>query len=145
MSPARELFDRAPERDVVCWNAMISGRVGITWPCPESIDVFKKMLKEKVRPDEITFVMVLIACSHGGKVDKGVSTSLMQQQYRIEPNVKHHGCMVDMLGRAGLLKEAFEFIDTMKVEPNSVIWRTLLGACRVHGEIESLSTLTDSC
>uniref|UniRef100_A0A0A9D8M4 Pentatricopeptide repeat-containing protein n=1 Tax=Arundo donax TaxID=35708 RepID=A0A0A9D8M4_ARUDO len=60
----------------------------------------------------------------------------MQQMYRIEPNVKHYGCMVDMLSRAGLLKEAFEFINTMKVKPNSVIWRTLLGACRIHGEIE---------
>jgi pentatricopeptide repeat protein len=95
------------------------------------------MLKEKVRPDEITFVAVLIACSHGGMVDRGREYfNLMQQQYRIEPNVKHYGCMVDMLGRAGLLGEAFEFIDTMKVEPNSVIWRTILGACRVHGEIE---------
>ncbi|GJN08962.1 hypothetical protein PR202_ga26924 [Eleusine coracana subsp. coracana] len=77
------------------------------------------------------------ACLMGGMVDKGREYfNLMQQMYRIEPNIKHYGCMVDMLSRAGLLKEAFEFISKMKTEPNSVIWRTLLGACRTHGEIE---------
>uniref|UniRef100_M8B4U9 Pentatricopeptide repeat-containing protein n=1 Tax=Aegilops tauschii TaxID=37682 RepID=M8B4U9_AEGTA len=136
MKSALEVFRVMRDKDVSTWNSIIGG-LALHGHALDSINVFKKMLKERVRPDEITFVAVLIACSHGGKVDKGREYfKLMQQQYRIEPNVKHYGCMVDMLGRAGLLKEAFEFIDTMKVEPNSVIWRTLLGACRVHGEIE---------
>ncbi|XP_003558728.1 pentatricopeptide repeat-containing protein At5g15300 [Brachypodium distachyon] len=136
MKSALQVFWVMRDKDVSTWNSIIGG-LALHGHVLESIDVFKKMLKEKVRPDEITFVAVLIACSHGGMVDKGREYfNLMQHHYRIEPNVKHYGCMVDMLGRAGLLKEAFEFIDTMKVEPNSVIWRTLLGACRVHGEIE---------
>jgi pentatricopeptide repeat protein len=136
MKSALEVFWVMRDKDVSTLNSIIGG-LALHGHVPESIDLFKKMLKEKVRPDEITFVAVLIACSHGGMVDRGREYfNLMQQQYRIEPNVKHYGCMVDMLGRAGLLREAFEFIDTMKVEPNSVIWRTILGACRVHGEIE---------
>lgn len=60
----------------------------------------------------------------------------MRDGYNIEPNIRHYGCMVDMLGRAGLLDEAFKFIDSMVIEPNAIIWRTLLGACRIHGNVE---------
>ncbi|KAG8073618.1 hypothetical protein GUJ93_ZPchr0006g43095 [Zizania palustris] len=136
MKSALKVFWSMRDKDVSTWNSTIAG-LALHGHVLESVDVFEKMLKEKVRPDEITFVAVLIACSHGGLVDKGRQYfNLMQHKYRIEPNVKHYGCMVDMLGRAGLLQEAFEFIDKMKFEPNSVIWRTLLAACRVHGEIE---------
>ncbi|CAI0454002.1 unnamed protein product [Linum tenue] len=91
----------------------------------------------KITPDEITFVQVLIACGHAGKVDKGRSYfDMMINKYGIVPNMKHYGCIVDMLGRAGLLTEAFQFIDKMNVEPNGIIWRTLLGACALHGNIE---------
>lgn len=136
MRCADEVFQSMRDKDVSSWNSIIGG-LALHGHVNESIDLFEKMLKGNVRPDEITFVAVLVACSHGGMVDKGHKYfNLMQQQYRIEPNVKHFGCMVDMLSRAGLLKEAFEFIDTMKVKPNSVIWRTLLGACRIHGEVE---------
>lgn len=136
MKCAHEVFWSMRDKDVSTWNSIIGG-LALHGHVNESIDLFEKMLKGNVKPDEITFVAVLVACSHGGMVDKGHKYfNLMQQQYRIEPSVKHFGCMVDMLSRAGLLKEAFEFIDTMKVEPNSVIWRTLLGACRIHGEVE---------
>lgn len=136
MKSAHEVFWSMRDKDVSTWNSIVGG-LALHGHVLESIDMFEKMLKGKVRPDEITFVAVLIACSHGGMVDKGREFfNLMQHKYRVEPNIKHYGCMVDMLGRAGLLKEAFEFIDTMKCEPNSVIWRTLLSACRVHGEIE---------
>ncbi|KAL0332090.1 UNVERIFIED_CONTAM: Pentatricopeptide repeat-containing protein [Sesamum calycinum] len=95
------------------------------------------MRKRKLRPDEITFVGVLIACSHAGKVDEGRAYfNLMKDVYNIQPNLKHYGCMVDLFGRAGLLNEAFEFIDTMEFEPNAIIWRTLLGACRIHCNVE---------
>ncbi|CAL4912762.1 unnamed protein product [Urochloa decumbens] len=136
MKNAHEAFWAMRDKDVSTWNSIIGG-LALHGHVNESIDLFEKMLKGNVKPDEITFVAVLVACSHGGMVHKGHKYfNLMQQRYRIEPNVKHYGCMVDMLSRAGLLKEAFEFIDTMKVEPNSVIWRTLLGACRIHGEVE---------
>ncbi|TVU48268.1 hypothetical protein EJB05_07898, partial [Eragrostis curvula] len=136
MKSALEVFWSMRDKDVSTWNSIIGG-LALHGHVIESIDVFEKMLMGSIRPDEITFVAVLVACSHGGMVDKGREYfNLMQQIYRIEPNIKHYGCMVDMLSRAGLLKEAFEFISKMKIEPNSVIWRTLLGACRIHGEIE---------
>ena len=136
MKSAHEVFCSMRDKDVSTWNSIIGGNA-LHGHVNKSIDMFEKMHKGNVKPDEITFVAVLVACSHGGMVDRGHKYfNLMQQQYRIEPNIKHYGCMVDILSRAGLLKEAFEFIDIMKVEPNSVIWRTLLGACRIHGEIE---------
>jgi pentatricopeptide repeat protein len=136
MKIALEVFLSMREKDVSTFNSIIGG-LALHGHFMESIDVFEKMLMGNIRPDEITFVAVLVACSHGGMVDKGREYfNLMQQLYRIEPNIKHYGCMVDILSRAGLLKETFEFISKMKIEPNSVIWRTLLGACRIHGEIE---------
>jgi pentatricopeptide repeat protein len=136
MTSALEVFWLMQDRNVSTWNSIIGG-LALHGQVTESIDVFQKMLQGNVKPDEITFVAALVACSHGGMVDKGHEYFyLMQQRYRIEPNIKHYGCMVDMLSRAGLLKEAFEFIGTMKIEPNPVIWRTLLGSCRIHGEIE---------
>ena len=95
------------------------------------------MTRSEIRPDEITFVGVFVACSHAGKVEEGRGYfNLMRSEYRIKPNVKHYGCMVDILGRAGLLDEAFGVIETMEVEPNAVVWRALLGACRIHGNVE---------
>ncbi|KAF8717590.1 hypothetical protein HU200_025757 [Digitaria exilis] len=138
MAMARELFDRVPERDVVSWNAMISGYVRCG-SHRHAVELFEQMQCMGEKPDTVTVLSLLSACADSpwGMVDKGHKYfNLMQQRYRIEPNIKHYGCMVDMLSRAGLLKEAFGFIDTMKVDPNSVIWRTLLGACRIHGEIE---------
>jgi pentatricopeptide repeat protein len=95
------------------------------------------MLRTKICPNDSTFVGVLAACSHAGKIDEGYKYfDIMRSEYKIEPNIRHCGCMVDMLGRAGLLKEAVKFIDSMKIEPNAIVWRTLLGACKVHGDVE---------
>ncbi|WJX80700.1 hypothetical protein P8452_63663 [Trifolium repens] len=103
----------------------------------ESLSLFKAMLRTKICPNDSTFVGVLAACSHAGKIDEGYKYfDIMRSEYKIEPNIRHCGCMVDMLGRAGLLKEAVKFIDSMKIEPNAIVWRTLLGACKVHGDVE---------
>ncbi|CAL5367773.1 unnamed protein product [Camellia sinensis] len=133
---ALEVFRGMKEKDVSTWNSIIGG-LAFHGHSEESICVFKEMRTMKIRPNEITFVGVLVACSHAGKVKQGRQYfNIMRDEYNIEPNIKHYGCMVDMLGRAGQLKEAFEFIDTMEIEPNAIVWRTLLGACRVHGNVE---------
>ncbi|XP_050230551.1 pentatricopeptide repeat-containing protein At5g15300 [Mercurialis annua] len=134
---ALEVFSGMRTKDVSTWNSVIVG-LALHGHAKESIDVFTVMQRLKnTMPDEITFVGVLVACSHVGKVEEGRKYfNLMKEKYHIDPNVKHYGCMVDLLGRAGLLNEAFEFIDKMKIEPNAIIWRTLLGACRVHGNVE---------
>ncbi|CAL1392164.1 unnamed protein product [Linum trigynum] len=134
---AVEVFQGMKEKDVTSWNSVIGG-LARNGHAEESIRLFEEMLRlGKITPDEITFVQVLIACGHAGKVDKGRSYfDMMINKYGIVPNMKHYGCIVDMLGRAGLLTEAFQFIDKMNVEPNGIIWRTLLGACALHGNIE---------
>lgn len=131
-----EIFKSMKERDVTTWNTVING-LAIHGHTEKCIAVFTEMLTSTILPDEITFVGVLSACSHGGMVDKGRRYfHIMTKDYNVNPNIKHYGCMVDMLGRAGQLKEAFEFIGTMNVAPNSVVWRALLGACHLHGNAE---------
>ncbi|XP_057486802.1 pentatricopeptide repeat-containing protein At5g15300-like [Actinidia eriantha] len=133
---ALEVFRGMREKDVSTWNSIIGG-LAFHGHSEESICLFKEMRTTKTRPNEITFVGVLVACSHAGEVKQGREYfNLMRDEYNIEPNIRHCGCMVDMLGRAGKLNEAFEFIDTMEIQPNAIVWRTLLGACRVHGNIE---------
>ncbi|XP_015873075.2 pentatricopeptide repeat-containing protein At5g15300 [Ziziphus jujuba] len=133
---AVEVFRGMRRRDVSTWNSIIGG-LAFHGHAKESLDLFKQMQRLKIRPNEITFVGVLVACSHAGKVEEGRKYfNLMRNEYNIEANIKHYGCMVDILGRAGLLNEAFEFIDMMEIEPNAIIWRTLLGACRIHGNVE---------
>uniref|UniRef100_A0A7N0VHS8 Chlororespiratory reduction 4 n=1 Tax=Kalanchoe fedtschenkoi TaxID=63787 RepID=A0A7N0VHS8_KALFE len=136
ISKALEVFYRMKERDLSSWNSILCG-FAFHGHAEESIDMFKRMLCLKVRPDSITFVAVLIACSHAGRVEEGRGYfNMMQSKYTIEPNIKHFGCMVDMYGRAGLLNEALQLIETMHIKPNCIIWRTLLGACKVYGNVE---------
>ncbi|CAK9186069.1 unnamed protein product [Ilex paraguariensis] len=131
-----EVFRGMREKETTTWNSIIGG-LAFHGHSEESISLFKEMRRLKIRPNEITFVGVFVACSHAGKVDEGRGYfKLMRDEYNIEPNIRHYGCMVDLLGRAGLLNEAFEFVNTMEVEPNAIVWRTLLGACKIHGNVE---------
>ncbi|KAL0450531.1 UNVERIFIED_CONTAM: Pentatricopeptide repeat-containing protein [Sesamum latifolium] len=133
---ALDVFHCMREKDATSWNSIIVG-LAFSGYMEKAISLFEDMRNRKLRPDEITFVGVLIACSHAGKVDEGRAYfNLMKDVYNIQPNIKHYGCMVDLFGRAGLLNQAFEFIDTMEFEPNAIIWRTLLGACRIHCNVE---------
>lgn len=134
---ALDVFWSIRDKDVASWNSVIGG-LAFHGHAEESLGLFREMQQRtKICPNEITFVGVLAACSHAGKIEEGYQYfDLMRNEYKIEPNIRHCGCMVDMLGRAGLLKEAFDFIASMKIEPNDIVWRTLLGACKVHGDVE---------
>ncbi|CAL5191187.1 unnamed protein product [Lathyrus oleraceus] len=133
---ALHVFRSIRDKDVISWNSVIVG-LAFHGHAEESLGLFKEMLRTKICPNDITFGCVLAACSHAGKIDEGYKYfDLMRSEYKIEPNIRHYGCMVDMLGRAGLLKEAVKFIESMKIEPNAIVWRTLLGACKVHGDVE---------
>ena len=126
------VFNELPQRDKYTWTAVIVG-LAINGHGEEALDMFSQMLKASITPDEITCIGVLCACTHTGMVDKGREFfASMTTQHRIQPNVAHYGCMVDLLGRAGHLKEAYEVILNMPVKPNSIVWGALLGACRVH-------------
>uniref|UniRef100_A0ACD5VBA4 Uncharacterized protein n=3 Tax=Avena sativa TaxID=4498 RepID=A0ACD5VBA4_AVESA len=130
---AMEVFSRMKERDVWTWNSVIGG-LAFHGQAEQSIQFFEKMLEAGMYPNAVSFLCVLGACSHAGLVEEGQRYfSLMKYRYMIEPTARHYSCIVDMLGRAGLLDEAFAVLSCMRCEPSAVIWRTLLGACRIHG------------
>eukprot|EP01018_Ginkgo_biloba_P033954 Gb_18015 [translate_table: standard] len=133
---ARELFDKLPKEDVVSWNVMIAGYAQHGHG-KEALDFFQQMLTAGMKPNHITFVGILCACSHVGLADEGQRYfDSMSRDYDITPRVEHYACMVDLFGRAGCLEEAEDLINGMPFEPNDVVWRSLLGACRIHGNME---------
>lgn len=133
---ALEAFLDMPERGVSTWNALILG-LAMNGQVGSCLEKFMEMLECGMTPNEITFVAVLSACRHAGLVDEGRQYfDLMIDCYNIEPNVKHYGCMVDLLGRAGLLNEAEEMIEKMPLQPDVATWGALLGACRKFGNTQ---------
>ncbi|KAL0390243.1 UNVERIFIED_CONTAM: Pentatricopeptide repeat-containing protein [Sesamum calycinum] len=119
--------------NTVTWNSMIFGYANHGY-CHEAIQLFSQMVREEERKlDHLTFTAALTACTHAGMVDLGESLfQLMQQKYKIVPRTEHYACMVDLLGRAGKLDEAYDLIQRMPVDPDSFVWGALLGACRQH-------------
>ncbi|WOL05116.1 hypothetical protein Cni_G13839 [Canna indica] len=134
---AYTIFCDTSPKNVISWSAMISG-LAMNGYGREAIEAFGVMLNSGVTPDEQTFTGVLSACSHSGFVDEGLRFfDMMRNEYGIVPNACHYGCMVDLLGRAGLLDRAYELIVKEKgVQLDATTWRTLLGACRIHGRTE---------
>ncbi|KAF5802231.1 putative tetratricopeptide-like helical domain superfamily, DYW domain-containing protein [Helianthus annuus] len=129
---AQKVFGEMKENSVVSWTALIVG-LAMNGFGVEAINLFKELERKRLTPSEITFVGVLYACSHCGMVDEGFTYfKQMKEEFGIEPRIEHHGCMVDLLGRSGLVQQAYEYILNMPLQPNAVIWRTLLGACTIH-------------
>ncbi|KAL6009977.1 hypothetical protein ACLOJK_000408 [Asimina triloba] len=132
---AKEVFNKMREKDVVSWTSVISG-MAVNGYAEDALKFFSQMLREGVRPSSVTFVGVLLACSHCGLVDRGFECfKSMTEVYQIQPQMKHYGCMVDLLSRSGLLDEAFSFINNMPVDPDPMIWRILMSACLLHGNV----------
>lgn len=130
---ARLVFDKMSHRDVASWNIMIMG-YGMHGFGNEALDMFHIMSKTELKPDEVTFVGVLSACSHAGFVTWGREyLASMQPKYGVFPTIEHYACVIDMLGRAGQLEEAYELLSTMPYEANPVVWRAFLAASQLHG------------
>ncbi|KAK8961050.1 Pentatricopeptide repeat-containing protein [Platanthera guangdongensis] len=133
---ASRLFDGAPERDAACWNSMIS-RCAAHGHAEEALRVFESMLRAKMAPNYVTYVGVLTACCHAGLVGEGLSHfRAMKRDLGIEPGPEHYASVVNLLGHAGRLGDAKEFIERMPIEPGAAIWRSLLSSCRLHGDVE---------
>ncbi|XLS90857.1 hypothetical protein HN51_066865 [Arachis hypogaea] len=133
---ALRVFTKMDKRDVSAWTAAI-GVMAMEGNTKGAIELFNEMLKQGVRPDDVVFVALLTACSHGGSVDQGRQLfRSMKTTHGISPRIVHYGCMVDLLGRAGLLEEALDLIQCMPMEPNDVIWGSLVAACRKHNNVE---------
>ncbi|XP_020110688.1 pentatricopeptide repeat-containing protein At1g74600, chloroplastic [Ananas comosus] len=133
---SRIVFEAIENPDLVTWTAMIDGYAqhgsGL-----EALSIFKTMIKHGMSPDSVTLVSVLSACSRNGLVEEGFFYfNSMRTVFGIEPESHHYACMVDLLSRSGRLIEAANFINSMPIKPNFLIWSTLLAASRVHGDVE---------
>uniref|UniRef100_A0A7N2R1G7 Pentatricopeptide repeat-containing protein n=1 Tax=Quercus lobata TaxID=97700 RepID=A0A7N2R1G7_QUELO len=136
INDARELFFAIPVRSLVSWTTMIAG-CALNGEFTEALNLFSQMVELGLKPNHITFLAALQAYSHGGLLEKGWEYfGMMTRKYNINPGVDHYSCMVDLLGRRGKLKEALEFIHLMPIKPDAGIWGTLLGACKVHRNVE---------
>ncbi|GFY98380.1 tetratricopeptide repeat (TPR)-like superfamily protein [Actinidia rufa] len=136
MDLAYRVFSRMEEQNVSSWTSMIVG-YAMHGYVNNALDCFRCMRKAGVRPNNVTFVGVLSACVHGGTVQQGkYYFNMMKNEYGIMPQLQHYGCMVDLLGRAGLLEEAKEMVEDMPMEANVVIWGCLMGACEKYGNVK---------
>lgn len=136
MQDSRLMFEKAPKRDFVTWNAMICA-----YAChglgDDAIRVFEQMQLLNIKPNNATFISLLRACAHMGYVDKGLHYfQKMQSHYNLNPQLEHYSCMVDLLGRSGQVSEALKLIESMPFEADDIIWRTLLSICKIQGNVE---------
>ncbi|CAN0877681.1 Pentatricopeptide repeat-containing protein At1g26900, mitochondrial [Linum grandiflorum] len=136
LNKAIDIFDRMVSKDVKSWTAMILS-YGIHGRSRDALALFYRMEEERFVPNEVTFLALLSACSHGGMVAEAMDCfRRMVGRYGLVPMVEHYGCITDLLGRAGLLKEARGLIESLPIKNDATAWRALLAACRVHGDVE---------
>ncbi|XP_057872496.2 pentatricopeptide repeat-containing protein At2g13600 [Cryptomeria japonica] len=131
-----KVFKKIHKQELVSWNAMIFG-YAMHGCVEDALKFFNQMLQSGTKPDSITFIAVLSACCHVGLVHDGWKYfHSMNQTYQITPGLEHYSCMVDILGRAGHLDEAHELILKVPGKPDPTLWVSLLGACRLHANVE---------
>ncbi|PIA39346.1 hypothetical protein AQUCO_02600060v1 [Aquilegia coerulea] len=136
LDDACKLFDQMCVRDIVSWSTMIDvlamhgfGR--------RAVEVFIEMERAGIVPDDTAFTSLLCACSHAGLLHEGREWfKRLSCDYGITPKIQHYGCMVDLLGKAGQLKEAYELISEMPIRPDAATWRSMFGACLYHGDFD---------
>ncbi|KAJ4980103.1 hypothetical protein NE237_010883 [Protea cynaroides] len=135
ISKALQVFWEIPRRNALTWTAII-GALALHGHAHDAISHFLEMIDIGLIPDEVTFLGVLSACCHAGLVDEGRRFfTEMSSRFNLSPKLKHYSCMVDLLGRAGLLSEAEELIKSMPMEPDAVIWGALFFACKIHANV----------
>ncbi|KAK7301077.1 hypothetical protein RJT34_11936 [Clitoria ternatea] len=133
---ASKAFLEMSTRTMILWTSMITG-FALHGMSQQALHLFEDMRLAGVRPNQITFVGVLAACSHAGMVNEALNYfEIMQKKYKIKPVMDHYSCMVDMYVRLGQLEEAFNFIKKMNLEPSEFIWSNLIAGCIIHGYLE---------
>lgn len=136
ITKALQVFENTKCKTVVTWTTMIAG-LALHGLGREAVEMFAQMERAKIKPNDITFIAILSACSHGRLVEIGHwYFSIMVSKYRIKPKIVHYGCMIDLLARAGYLQEAHELVRQMPFEANAAIWGSLLAASNIHGDAE---------
>ncbi|KAL6584075.1 hypothetical protein OROMI_003364 [Orobanche minor] len=133
---AGRVFGEVPEKSVVSWSAMIGG-LAQHGHGKEALDLFNDMLNGGFSPNHVTLVSVLTACNHAGLVNEAQwYFDSMKEQFGIERTLEHYACMIDVLGRAGKLDKAMDLVNNMPYEANGAIWGALLGAAKIHKDVE---------
>ncbi|KAK9143998.1 hypothetical protein Syun_013398 [Stephania yunnanensis] len=133
---ASQVFNEMEMRNVISWTSMITGLAKHGYAA-RALKMFREMVDAGIKPNEVTYIAVLSACSHVGMVAEGMEHfNSMNKEHGIVPRMEHYACVVDLLGRSSLLEEALEFINSMPLNADALVWRTLLGACRVHGNMK---------
>ncbi|XP_024520045.1 pentatricopeptide repeat-containing protein At3g09040, mitochondrial isoform X1 [Selaginella moellendorffii] len=134
LAEARRAFERIRERDAASWNVIVTAHAQ-HGEVEQALKLFRRMQQESSRPDSITLVSVLSACSHGGLIEEGYyHFTSMGREFGIAGSQEHYGCVVDLLARAGRLDQAEELLRKMPVPASYVLWMTLLSACKVQGD-----------
>jgi len=139
---ASKVFNGIALKDTVVWTSLITG-YGIHGKGTKALETFNHMVKSsEVKPNEVTFLSILSACSHAGLIHEGLRIfKLMVNDYRLAPNLEHYAVLVDLLGRVGDLDTAIEITKRMPFSPTPQILGTLLGACRIHQNGEMAETV----
>lgn len=140
LQTAQGVFNSMLERSVVSWSAMIAG-YGMHGKINAAISLFNQMLESGVKPNDITFMNILSACSHAGSVKEGRFYFSLMKDFGIEPNTEHFSCIVDLLSRAGDLDGAYEIIKSMSLPVDASIWGALLNGYRIHRRLDKLENI----
>ncbi|KAL5544211.1 hypothetical protein UlMin_007995 [Ulmus minor] len=128
------IFQKMPYRNEVSWNSILLG-FGMHGHAEKTFLLFEKIKEAGMKPDHATFTALLSACSHAGRVEEGFKYfRSMTEDYKIEPRLEQYTCMVDLLGRAGHLQQAYDMILAMPCAADDRIWGSLLAACKSHGD-----------
>ncbi|GMP49933.1 hypothetical protein CsSME_00016744 [Camellia sinensis var. sinensis] len=131
-----QVFEEIEYPTEFAWNLLVNVFAQHGWG-KDAMKTFDKMIVNGVKPNAITFISLLNGCSHAGLVEEGLNYfHSMEKAYGITPRSEHYSCVIDLLGRAGKLKEVEEFINSMPFEPNAFGWCSYLGACKLHGDKE---------
>ncbi|XP_024539627.1 pentatricopeptide repeat-containing protein At3g20730 [Selaginella moellendorffii] len=140
---AFRLFNRMPQRDSLSWNLVISSHAQHGF-ASESLLLFQRMKQEGMKPDGVTFLNIIAACGHCGEVEEGCRHfGCLEREYGISPTAEQRGCVVDLLGRAGRIVEAREFIAKNGLHSSVPAWMSVLGACRALGNVEEGKAAAD--
>ncbi|KAI3687234.1 hypothetical protein L1987_80928 [Smallanthus sonchifolius] len=132
----KNVFSKMPRKDVFSWTSLVSG-LALHGEGRSAVEIFNDMVLNGLSPNDVTFLSVLSACGHGGLVKEGqVLFDKMVHNYGLKPTIKHYGCMVDLFCRTGCVTEAMELIKNMPLEPDAVIWRSVLSACMIKRDLQ---------
>ncbi|KAL5200457.1 hypothetical protein ABZP36_021660 [Zizania latifolia] len=136
VNDAAIVFQRMGKRDVHAWTAMIAG-FAFNGMGKDALEHFHQMRCDGFHPSSVTYIAILTACSHSSLLNEcRLYFDEMRILYNLHPRIEHYGCMIDLLGRSGLLDEAMDLVKTMPMQPNAVIWGSILSACRIHKNID---------